>query len=337
MRRMMIIPLIAVVSLASCTRGSSFMPAGSYSNIVLVTETGQPGGLNDYIIRELQHQVDYYSKMEIQFKIRMIPASEVDREPATKNMVVFGVARQGHVGQVIERYIGTNSVRKVLEGKNHIFKKLDYPYTGQLTVVVTASSPERLRKVVSENGRIIRDIIEEANRERLRENLLIRKEKVELSGDLRARYGFHIRIPMVYELNQDRGDIPGIELVRVQPHRGLTVSWRSWNKSTLSVADSTELYDIRANIAWKMYDKDVMRKDLVFFHEGELGEYRAVRMEGYWENSEDMFGGPFICFFLLDRARRKVWMVDCLVYAPGFDKHKLLRELWAVAETFSVK
>lgn len=327
--------LVLAIPILSCSQKSSFPPAGSYSNIVLVTETGEPGGLNDIIIKELQHPVDYYSKMEIQFKLRMISAYDVQDEPPTKNMVVFGVAREGRIGTVIEGFLGTNAVRKVLEGKNHIFKKMDYPYTGQLTVIVTASSHDRLRKVIEENGQVIRDIIEDGNRERLR-NYLLTRDTPDLTAELKARHGFEIRIPSLYELNQEKDDVPGIELVRKHPHRGITISWKYWDKNTLSSADSTRLYDIRADLAWKMYDKDVMRKDLVFYHDTMFGPYEAVRMDGYWENSEDMFGGPFICFFVHDRARKRIWLVDCLVYAPGFDKHKLLREVLSIAETFRI-
>ena len=144
MRRILLISA-CLAALSGCNRRSSFPPAGSYSNIVLVTETGERSGINDLIIRELQHPVDYYSKMEIQFKLRMIPSRELDKEPPTKNMVIFGVARQGDTGRIIEGFLGTNEVRKVLEGKNHIFKKMNFPYTGQLTVIVTASSPQLLR------------------------------------------------------------------------------------------------------------------------------------------------------------------------------------------------
>jgi len=334
MRCLKMLIFLSLLAEVSCVKGSSISPVGSYSDIVLVTDTGKRGGLNDYIIKELQHQLDYYSKMEIQFKLRMISADDLRDEPPTKNMVIFGVARQGEIGRVIEGYIGTNAVRKVLEGKNHIFKKMNYPGPGQLTVIVTASSPENLRAVVVENG-AIRDIIEESNRERLRANLLL-DENTALEDQLKAKYGFSARIPSLYQLNQEKPDIPGIELVRKLPHRGLTVSWKQWTRGSLSVADSTALYGLREDLAWKMYDKDVMRRELVFFHEGGLGPYTAVRMEGYWENSEELYGGPFICFFIQDRIRARVWIVDCLVYAPGFDKHTLLRELVSVAETFRI-
>jgi hypothetical protein len=319
----------------SCGNRSLFVPPGSYSSIVVVTESGEPGGANDPIIRALQHPVDYYSKLEIQFRLRMVSSYDFDKEPPTKNMVIYGVVREGRTGQLIENFIGTNSVRKVLEGKNHVFQRMDYPVKGQLTVIVTASSPDRLRKVTEENGQLIRDIIEKANRDRLRENLLLR-EKLETASDLKIKYGFTIRVPDAYRLNRDWGDLPGVEILRDYPHRGITISWLSWNRRSLALADSTELYDFRSEVVYSIHDKEVMRPELVSWSIDEFGPYSAVRMDGYWESSVDMYGGPFICFFVYDRVRGKIWLIDALVYAPGFDKHTLLREAVAVAETFRV-
>jgi hypothetical protein len=327
--------ICTVLLVPSCGSRSLFIPPGSYSNIVLVTETGEPGGQNDDIIKALQHPVDYYSKLEIQFRLRLVSAYDFEKEPPTKNMVIFGVVREGRTGQLIENFIGTNSVRKVLEGKNHVFKRMNYPVKGQLTVIVTASTHEKLREVTEEKGQLIRDIIETANRERLRDNLLLR-ENTEAAEDLRIKYGFVMRIPDEYEVNRDWGDLPGIEIMRDYPHRGITISWRSWDKKSLSMADSTLLYEFRSKIVYKIHDKEVMRPELVSWSFGDFGPHSAVRMDGYWESSVDMYGGPFICFFVHDRVRAKIWMIDCLVYAPGFNKHTLLREAVAVAESFRV-
>jgi len=335
MRRMLPTVLLTVFFLVSCFRQASFPPLGSYSNIVVVTENGKVEGPTTALIRELQHPVDYYTKTELQFRVRLISAYDFEKEPPSKNMVLFGVVRQGEIGKIIESFIGSANVRRVLEGRSNVFKRLNYPTEGQLTVIVTASSRDFLAKAATENGEQIRDIIEESNRERLRAYLL-QRENEDTSEEMYARYGFRVRVPFLYELNQQRRDVPGVELVRKMPHRGLTISWRSWDGEDISVADSTALYNMRADLAWKMYDNDVMRKDLVFFKEDRLGPYDAVRMEGYWENSKDLYGGPFRCFFVYDRVKSRVWIIDCLVYAPGFDKHILLRELQSVAETFSM-
>jgi hypothetical protein len=333
MKRRLVFLLLISLSIGSCGKRGNFPPVGSYSSVLIVTETGQLDKSTENLVRQIQHPVDYYTKEELQFKAKLIPASELEKEPPSKNMILFGLVRQGEIGRLIEGFIGTSSVRKVLEGQINVFRKLDYPYAGQLTIVITAASNERLAKVVSENGPLIRDIIEEANRERLR-NYLLQKEKKELEEEIRAKYKFTLRVPFLYELNQERKEVPGIEFVRTAPHRGLTVSWRSWQQGGVSLADSSSLYDIRADLAWKMYDKDVMRRDLVSFAEDRLGDYRVVRMDGYWENSEGIYGGPYSCFFLYDDLRSRLWIVDTLVYGPGFDKHPLLRELRAVAETF---
>lgn len=335
MRRVFLAMAAAAASVLACGQHAIFVPPGSYSNVVLITETGEPGGANEAIIRVLQHPLDYYSKQEIQFKLRLVPASAFEEEPPAKNMVIYGVVRQGEIGGIIERFIGTAAVRKVLEGKNHIFKKLDYPVRGQLTVIVTASTADQLREVARENGRAIREIIEEANRERLRENLLL-SEKTEAAADLRSLYGFSIRIPGEYRVNRDWGRLPGIEILRDYPHRGITISWKGWEDRSLSTADSSALYDFRARIVREIHDKEIMRPELVSWRMDVLGPYDAVRMDGYWESSEEMYGGPFICFFIHDRVRGRVWLVDCLVYAPGFDKNPLLREVHAVAETFRI-
>lgn len=334
MKKIILLLVAASAILAvSCQQGMVYPPAGSYSDVVLVTETGEPKGINVEIIRQLQHELNYYTKNEIQFKLSMVKAADISKEPPTKNMVIYGVARSGEIGSVIENFIGTAAVRKVVEGKDNIFKRMNYPVTGQLTVVVTAPTRGQLVDVTRKNGALIREIIEKHNRMRLRDYLL-KEQDDELRKRLKIEYGFEIGVSFLYELNQERRDVPGVELIRRSPHRGISVFWRKWDNEYLALSDSTKLYNIRAELAWKMYFKDVMRRDLVTFSRSELGPYDAIRIDGYWEKKDDIYGGPFISYFILDGYRSRLWIVDLLVYAPGFDKHVLLRELISLAETF---
>jgi len=326
---------IALILICSCNPRGTFPPAGSYSRVILVTENGKVEGYAKEMVEQLQHVIDYYNKQELQFFVTVMSIYDFEKEPPAKNVVLLGLPNQGRIGRYIKNFIGPAGVRSVLEGKLNIFKKLNYPVEGQLTVIVTASSPEYLSRVIKENGAVIRETIEYANRERLR-NYLLKDEQEWEEKRLKSRYGFTIGLPKLYRINQERDDVPGIEIVRIKPHRGITVSWRYWEKGELSLADSTKLYEIRSELAWKMYDKDVMRRNLVKFSLTNLGPYEAVRMDGYWENSQDVYGGPFVCFFVYDKLKSKLWVVDCVVYAPGFNKHKLLRELIALAETFRI-
>jgi hypothetical protein len=327
------------VFMFSCTsQGGPFNapPAGSYSGIVLVTETGVIEGPTADMVNALQHELDFYTKNELQFRVRVVPAQQFGKEIPAKNMVIFGIVNQGSLGGIIERFIGASGVRGVLEGKHSVFKKMDSPVKGQLTVIVTAVSNDMLVRIAREQGAVIRSIIEDGNRERIRESMLKQGENVSLERDLKDRYGFTFRIPKVYELDEQRPELPGISLIHPEPPRVLSISWHSFSHEAVSLSDSNEFYNLRADISYKLFDKYVMRRDLVKFANAQLGPYPAVRMDGYWESSVEPAGGSFVSFFIADRVKSRLWLVDCLVYAPGKDKNELLRELIAIAETFSL-
>jgi hypothetical protein len=166
--------------------------------------------------------------------------------------------------------------------------------------------------------------------------MLKQGENVSLERDLKNTYGFTFKIPNVYVLDEQIPELPGISLLHSEPPRVLSVSWRSLNHEGVALADSNELYQLRADVSFKLFDRYVMRRDLVKFSNAQLGSYPAVRMDGYWESSVEPAGGSFVCFFVADRVKSRVWLVDCLVYAPGQNKNELLREAVAIAETFSL-
>jgi hypothetical protein len=323
---------------ASCgNRGGPFNtpPAGSYSGIVLVTETGKIEGATAEMVNALQHELDFYTKNELQFRVRVVPAIEFEKEIPAKNMVIFGIVNQGRVGGIIEQFIGPSGARGVLQGRYSVFKKMDSPVSGQLTVIVTGVSAEDLALAAREQGAVLRSIFEEGNRERIRESMLKQGEDAYLEKRLKDRYGFSFRIPDVYNLETEAPEIPGVSLIHPEPPRVISVSWKAFGKGTVSLADSNELYRLRSDVTFKLFDKYTMRRDLVTFAATRLGAYEAVRMDGYWESSVEAAGGSFICWFIADGVKSRVWLVDCLVYAPGQDKNELLREAMAFAETFS--
>ncbi len=322
---------------ASCGNRGPFntLPAGSYSGVVLVTETGTVEGPTAEMVNAIQHELDFYTKNELQFRVRVVPAVEFEKEIPAKNMVIFGIVNQGRIGGIIEQFIGASGAKGVLEGRYSVFKKMNAPVNGQLTIIVTGVSAADLALAAREQGAVLRDILEAGNRERIRESMLKQGEDTYLEKRLKERYGFSLRIPRVYKLDEERPEVPGISLVHPEPPRVLSVSWKTFGNGTVSLADSNELYRIRSDVSFKLFDKYVMRRDLVKFGTTRLGAYEAVRMDGYWESSVTAAGGSFICYFIVDGVTSRLWIVDCLVYAPGQDKNELLRETMAFAETFS--
>lgn len=326
---------ILLVASFSCGNRSSYLPppAGSYSDVVLVTETGKVEGPAEVMVRELRHELDFYTRNEYQFNVKIVPAARLEDEIPVKNMVLFGIVGEGRLGRYIEKFVGSSGVADVYAGRVGVFKKMNYPVEGQLTLIVTAASQEALERIAKAEAALIRDIIEVENRERLR-NSLLKSENADLETILRSRYGFNLRVPSLYELGHEDPSIPAVEIWHTKPHRGLAFTCRAFDRSEVALTDSSELYRMREDFAYRMYDKEVMRRELVKFYSTKLGPYPAVRMDGYWESSVDAYGGAFVSFFLVDRVKARLWLIDCVVFAPGTDKNELFRELISIAETF---
>jgi hypothetical protein len=322
--------LAAVCCLASC--GNLTPPAGSYSEVLLVTEGGEQSEWAKLLTPIIAREIDYYVDFEEEFRITSVGAAEMEDFPAFKNIVLCGVLEAStDVGQRIIGMIGDVGVEQVLHQGARILKKSDRPAANQFTLVVTAPDADALRAAIDARGDEINGILEESCRERLRRHLLKRRNE-KITADLSRKYGFEVQVPTVYRILSDESDPPGVEIIREPPTRILGVFWTDRGTAP-TIAEEDELFSIRAAYVWKRYDKDEMDRDRVIFEPARLGRYDAIRMSGYWYNDEQVIGGYYETYFIFDERADLLWAVDLLVLAPGKPKHPLVRELRALAET----
>lgn len=54
-----------------------------------------------------------------------------------------------------------------------------------------------------------------------------------------------------------------------------------------------------------------------------------LRTEGLWEMEGDAMGGPFVCHSWVDTTRGCIVVAEAFVYAPGRDKHEVMKRLEA--------
>ena len=312
-------------------------PAGSYSEVLLVTEEGAQSEWVELLEPFLARKLDYYVDIEEAFRITPIKASELGEFPPFKNVVICGVLDTStDVGQAIVRMLGDRGVERVWEEGAHILKKEDKPAYNQFTVIVTATDADALRETISERGDEITDILETSCRQRLRRHLL-KRQNVSIANDLHRRFGFRVRVPSIYRLLSDyTGDsgeaAVGVELIREPPTRILGIFWQDRDEAP-TLADEDELFEFRASYVWQRYDKDQMDRERVEFGRARLGSNDAIRMSGYWFNDESVMGGFYETHFIYDDRAKLLWAIDILVLAPGKPKHPLVRELRALAET----
>jgi hypothetical protein len=303
------------------------------SELLLVSEDGaeDPGAraLSSYLTRT----IDYYIAEERAFVVTNVRAADVVGLPKAKNIVICGVANPiTDVGNTIASTIGDDAVSEVRRGGAAIFEREGVPRSGQLTIVVTASSMEDLMEIIEARGEAIVEMIEASCRHRLRPGLLDHKNN-ELTRRLHDTYGFTIEVPRPYRLLSEKSDPPGIELLCEAPARLLGIFWIDWDREP-TLEDARLLFAARAAYVWKRYDGDVMDSTRVRYSPARLGVYPALEMSGYWSNSRSVAGGCYETFFVYEAREKLLWAIDLLVFAPGVPKHPLFRELRAMGETF---
>jgi hypothetical protein len=323
---------ITVAFIPGC-REMAVPPAGSYSEILLITDEGKQSRFVPLIVPYLAVEKDYIIDKEKSFTIVAGRAETLDELPSVKNIVICGVADPlTDIGKRIVTLIGDAGLRKVRNGQANILMKENVPAPGQLTVIVTAASEGELEEIIEARGSELGAIIEESCRQRLRKFLLSYPNS-EIIDHLYEKYGFVLEIPTLYTLFKEEGRPPGIELIREGPTRLIGVFWTDWDEIP-TLADKDELYELRRNYVWERYDKDAMDSTRVWFAEEQLGEYPAIKMEGYWYNTKATAGGYYETYYIYQEEEKLLWAVDLLVYAPGRSKHPLFREMLALAETF---
>ncbi len=312
--------------------GAGAQPASACSELLLVSEDGGQDPAAQALSSFLTRTIDYYISEERAFVVSNVRAADVVGMPRARNILICGVANLvTDVGSAIASTIG-DAATEVQGGGRGIFEREDFPRTGQLTIVVTASSMESLIEMIGARGQEVVDRIEASCRDRLRPGLLDRRN-ADLTRRLHDTYGFTIEVPHPYRLLSEGLDPPGIELLCEEPARLVGVFWLDWgHEPTLS--DARALYAARAAYVWQRYDGDVMDSTRVTYGTARLGAYPAVEMSGYWSNSRSIAGGCYETFFVYEEREKLLWAVDLLAYAPGVPKHPLFRELRAVGETF---
>jgi hypothetical protein len=323
--------IILIVS-AGCIE-MDIPPAGSYSEVLLVSEEGAQDALARELEPELSRQLDFYVGTETQFRVKHVRAADLYEVPATKNVLICGVADPlTDVGRQITAQLGNTSVERIRQGEANIFKRENLPAAGQLTLIVTARSSQELGDVIETRSDDIVEALEASCRNRLRRYMLTRKNDA-LTKRLLETYGFVIEVPTYYKIESEELNPPGIELLRDTPARVLGIFWVDW-KNEPTIADSTALFEARAKYVWERYNGDEMDSTRVAFKYTTLGKYPAVEMSGYWSSSTSIAGGFYRTFFVFEERERLLWAIDTLVFAPGMPKHAYFRELKALAETF---
>ncbi|MBN2564223.1 MAG: DUF4837 family protein, partial [Candidatus Eisenbacteria bacterium] len=204
---------------------------------------------------------------------------------------------------------------------------------GQLVGAIVGRTEADVLAFVSERG-------DQAARDFARAAVLRLARRLRNDGDasgmtaaLEERFGWSIAPPTGYDFFTTNEAERFVFFRRVRPDRSVFVYWEEGQPDAI-----TEELAIawREELARRYYDGDTVerRRPLDVQRVDFLGR-DAIRISGWWGNRELVGGGTFRSYCFYEPTQDRTYMIDTSLFAPGFDKISLMRNLDAIAHTFS--
>ncbi|MDP6037424.1 MAG: DUF4837 family protein, partial [Candidatus Latescibacteria bacterium] len=162
-------------------------------------------------------------------------------------------------------------------------------------------------------------------------------ENIERSSELEQRFGWRLRVPVGYELMDEYADQNFVAFVR-QVDRRLLWLWVYW-EDRIHPDQLTNDWCLlkRDDVARRFFGGDQTSPGEVNIYQKEFVGKLTVCLEGLWEHAKEWQGGPFKSYALVDVDQDRFFLINMGIYAPNRTKALQMRQLDALAHTFSLR
>jgi hypothetical protein len=264
------------------------------------------------------------------YAFEILPAGMLHKHRNSRNLLLLAdLSRNDALSKKVRGLLGKEEADRLARGPGDFVVLSNKEALGQMIAVVAAPDRGSLIKVVREWGERLFAEVDSTVVERTKDVLYLQGEQSSMSRYLSSKYGWSLRIPKGFRVAEDeKGRL--VKLVASEPARLLFVHWGSAGENPL---DADECLKLRSKLAWTYYDEDVIEKTMTSASPATFLGREALRIQGVWQNEKHVIGGPFFSICFHDRDR--FYMIDCVVFAPGMDKASFLKQLEALAQTFT--
>lgn len=352
--------ILILLALAGC---DPRMPnaVGDRNRIVVFADAGEWEEWGPELARIFVREVNT-PRRELVFNIQQVAHTSWDFFQRYRNIVLCApLDGEGSTSVRIRGLMSPRAQQQVREREEGVHITLRDPYArGQILVVVTADTGERLREYLERSRETLYAIMEEELNARIRDGMYEFEERYALEDSLLQRFGFVVRVPFDFRLNDDHAQERFVRMIRYGPERWFFAYWippdafeedgAAWvegitpmgMRMEMGTDPSTEemdllarrAMDLRDGICDRYYDGDRINRQETTATLVRMGTRWAVRLTGLWGNRARVIGGPLVSYFFWDPVSEMAWWVDGAVYAPNAEKETWLRQMDVMLNTF---
>lgn len=339
---------------AGCEAVASGPPLarGSAEEILVLTDSVTwAGPVGDALRAELGRAITTLPSGQGAFKLRQqsLTGRGFEHLKLTPNLVFAApIDAEGEIGEFLRARVGEGNVEAVRSGRaTAVNVRPDLWAQDQLVVIATAASDSALAAAIRERGDELRATYNDLAREITTREMFARLEQTDLADEMLASLGVRVRVQHDYVKVQDTTAVADGRAGRFARYRRvLSDSWRDF---FVFVQDDVETLPSEAELnrltddllrqfavgstdsAYvQLDDQRPVRTDTV-----RVGERPALETRGLWYMVNDLMGGAYVRYALVDEATDRLIVYYGMTFAPDrtLDKRKLLRQMEAIGHT----
>lgn len=344
--------VLLTVTVLGCGEGD-FRPdaIGPEGEIIVVVDSAiWNGSVGNALRSELGYYIPTLPAPERSFDLRAfeLRGNTLDRIKQQKNVVfVAPISDPSNVGSFIRSRLPEGGVEAIESGGRIVASRPDLWRRNQKVYFISAADTSDLVAAINEHGPALRDSFNVVTRQRLAHEMFRRGRQHDIEEELMDRHGFAVHAQHDYVIAMDTTNF-------VWLRRILTDTWRSVFVHYIEDADPSLL-----SPEWILASRDSLTERYVQGNLGgwvEIDRRRPIEAEeidfrgrygyevrGLWQmvgedEQGDMIqfgmGGPFVTYAFYDQPSGRMYLIDGMVFAPGFDKREFLRQMEVIAYTF---
>ncbi|MEX0822434.1 MAG: DUF4837 family protein [Rhodothermales bacterium] len=323
--------------------------------VIVIDSTDWSGSIGEAIKGTVGRYIKTLPAPERQFDLRQVDlVSERDLEMARRHKNVIFVASLSdstNEARYMKNVFDSTAQQAIREGGGTAISRENIFRRDQQVYYITGVDTDDVVDVIESRSDELSRAFNTITRRRLEADMFDRGRQHEIEDYLMEEHGFAVNVQHDYQVAIDTTNFIWLRRILPETWRSLFIYYvdnadpaqldPEW---VLATRDSLTREHVQGNLGgWVEVDRRDIQP-LESENIGFLGRY-GFETRGLWqmvglEGGELIqfgMGGPFLNYSFYDRETGRLYMIDGMVFAPGYNKREFLRQLEVIAHTFRTR
>ena len=259
-------------------------------------------------------------------------------ESLNNRQLLFAASLQseGDIAGLVNRSVNQPGIiGKVKSGENFLFKREDEWTKDQMILTLVAPTIDDLIEKISINKDFIYNYFHEFQQKVVFNYVYGRLEDKKMPEEILEKYQWKVRIPHDYFIDVENPEDNFILLRRRIPERWIFIKW--FEGVDPNIITPEWVYDLRDTLGVHYTGGTKINRKYTNANVTEFLDRWCLKVEGLWEQDEQVAGGPFFSYAFYDEGTQRAYVIDCATFAPNKKKIPYLDQMDAIAQTFKTK